>query len=137
MWTARTWIRRAAVAVVGLCALVSAACGGSSASSTTSATATSGPTTHTLVATGLVGKRYCEVLLVHPTGSGLVATVYNTYPLNTCPEDTWDALDATAIAADNGVPYAELNGPRYWLMNSIAKVRSGGRGHQDVSGASP
>ena len=74
-----------------------------------------------------MGKRYCEVLLVHLSGTGLSATVYNTYPLNSCPEDTWNALDATTIAAANRVPYAELNGPRYWLMNSIAKVRSGGQ----------
>ncbi len=79
------------------------------------------------MATGLVGKRYCEVLLVHLTGSGLAATVYNTYPLNSCPEDKWAALDPTTIAAANGVPYAELNGPRFWLMNSIAKVRTGGQ----------
>ena len=34
-------------------------------------------------------------------------------------------MDAAAIAKANGVPYAVLNGPRYWLMDSIAKVRSG------------
>ncbi len=107
---------------MGVLALTGAACGGPSASS---ATTTSGAKTATLVASGLVGKRYCEVLLVHLTGSGLAATVYNTYPLNSCPEDKWAALDRAAIAAANGVPYAELNGPRFWLMNSIAKLRTG------------
>ncbi len=77
------------------------------------------------MATGLVGKRYCEVLLVRPTSNGLTATVYNTYPLNACPEAQWSALDAGTIAKENGVPFAELNGPRYWLMDSIAKQRSG------------
>ena len=52
--------------------------------------------------------------------------VYNTYPLNACPEDQWAALDASTIAKQNGALYAELNGPRYWLMNSIAKERTGG-----------
>ena len=107
------------MAVAGL-ALVAAACGTSSSSPTTSA-----PTTRTRVATGLVGKRYCEVLLVRLTSAGLVATVYNTYPLNACPQDQWAAMDAKAIAAANHVPYAVLNGPRYWLMDSIAKVSHG------------
>jgi len=108
-------------------ALAGAACGGSSASSATTATTAAGAKTTTQVATGLVGKRYCEVLLVHLTATGLVASVYNTYPLNSCPQDKWAALDAHAIAAANGVPFAELNGPRYWLMNSITKVRTGGQ----------
>ena len=113
-----------ASAAVGVIALAAAACGGSSASSATTA---AGAKTTTQVATGLVGKRYCEVLLVHVTATGLVAGVYNTYPLNSCPEHKWAALDAHAIAGANDVPYAELNGPRYWLMNSITKVRTGGQ----------
>lgn len=67
------------------------------------------------------GKRYGEVLLVRMTDSGPQATVYNTFPLNDCPADLWDALDAEAIARDNGAAAALLNGPRYWLMSSIAK----------------
>jgi hypothetical protein len=116
--TDRRWTRRlAAIAVVAWVSL-GAACGSSSA--------TSVPTSSTTVAArGLVGKRYCEVLLVRLTPSGLVATVYNTFPLNDCPEVQWAALDAKAIAAANGVPFAELNGPRYWLMDTIDKERSG------------
>jgi len=67
------------------------------------------------------GKRYGEVLLVRMTDSGPRATVYNTFPLNDCPPDLWDALDADAIARDNGAAAALLNGPRYWLMSSITK----------------
>ena len=103
---------------VAALALVGAACGSSSASST--------PTTSTTaVARGVLGRRYCEVLLVHPTSSGLLGTVYNSYPLNDCPEARWAALDPQAIAAANHVPLAGLNGPRYWLMNSITKERHG------------
>jgi hypothetical protein len=101
-----------------LLALAGAACGSSSASSTSTSTAT-------LVAAGLVGKRYCEVLLVRVAPAGLTATVYNTYPLNDCPAGQWASMDAKAIATANGVPYAVLNGPRYWLMDSIAKQRTG------------
>ncbi len=34
-------------------------------------------------------------------------------------------MDAREIAVANDVPFALLNGPRYWLMNSIDKRRSG------------
>jgi len=86
------------------------------------------------VATDLVGKRYCEVLLVRLTATGLAATVYNTYPLNACPEAQWAAMDASAIAKENGVPFAELNGPRFWLMDSIAKRRTGPEGIKTFGG---
>ncbi|MHA7653641.1 hypothetical protein ACX9NE_28025 [Mycobacterium sp. ML4] len=71
--------------------------------------------------TGLRDKRYCEVLLVHFSLSGLTADVYNSYGLNDCPQEEWTALDAQQIANDNGALRAVLNGPRYWLMDSIAK----------------
>lgn len=72
-----------------------------------------------------MGRRYCEVLLVHPSSGDLVADVYNTFPLNSCPPAKWDALDASAIAHENGAVAALLNGPRYWLMDSIAKTGAG------------
>ena len=118
-YTDRRWARPAAVVFLVAGALVGAACG------TTSPTSTATSAGSRRVAADLVGKRYCEVLLVRPTTVGLVATVYNTYPLNDCPAAQWEAMDAKAIASANGVPYAVLNGPRYWLMNSIVKVRSG------------
>lgn len=71
------------------------------------------------------GKRYGEVLLVTVGDSGPEATVYNTFPLNDCPAQLWDKLDADALAKENGAAAALLNGPRYWLMSSIDKVASG------------
>lgn len=71
------------------------------------------------------GKRYGEVLLVRMGESGPEATVYNTFPLNDCPAELWDALDAEAIARDNGAVAALLNGPRYWLMSRIGKNTAG------------
>jgi hypothetical protein len=70
----------------------------------------------------LSGKRYGEVLLVTPGEAGPQATVYNSYPLNDLPDELWSALDAQTIATENGAAAALLNGPRYWLMNSIEKV---------------
>jgi hypothetical protein len=75
--------------------------------------------------TGLSGKRYGEVLLVTPGEAGPQATVYNTFPLNDCPAELWSALDAQAIATENGAATALLNGPRYWLMNAIEKTPQG------------
>jgi len=71
---------------------------------------------------GVFGKRYGEVLLVAMGESGPEATVYNTFPLNDCPSELWDKLDAKVIAEENGAVAALLNGPRYWLMSSIGKV---------------
>ena len=75
--------------------------------------------------TDVFGKRYGEVLLVTPGEAGPQATVYNTFPLNDCPAQLWSALDAQAIAAENGAATALLNGPRYWLMNGIEKAPQG------------
>jgi hypothetical protein len=75
----------------------------------------------------LSGKRYGEVLLVTPGEAGPQAAVYNSFPLNDCPADLWSALDAQAIAAENGAATALLNGPRYWLMNAIEKHAQGPR----------
>jgi hypothetical protein len=73
--------------------------------------------------TDISGKRYGEVLLVTPGEAGPQANVYNSFPLNDCPEELWTALDPQAIATENGAATALLNGPRYWLMNRIEKKR--------------
>ncbi|MGZ6956923.1 MAG: hypothetical protein ACXVLO_13840 [Acidimicrobiia bacterium] len=75
--------------------------------------------------TALRGKRYCEVLLLHPEPAGITADVYNTFPLNDCPDAQWKAEDAGALAKENGSLIALLNGPRYWLMDSIDKQTTG------------
>ena len=71
--------------------------------------------------TDVFGKRYGEVLLVRMNENGPEATVYNSFPLNDCPAELWNRLDAAAIAKDNGAVAALLNGPRYWLMSGITK----------------
>ena len=71
------------------------------------------------------GKRYGEVLLIRTGQSGPEATVYNSFPLNDCPADLWNALDAESIARENGAVAALLNGPRYWLMSRIGKNAAG------------
>ena len=72
-------------------------------------------------------KRYGEVLLVRVGDNGPEATVYNTFPLNDCPAELWSRLDAEAIAREHGAAAALLNGPRYWLMDTVEKDMTGRR----------
>jgi hypothetical protein len=63
-------------------------------------------------------------LLVRIGSGGVTADVYNTFPLNACPQSKWAKLDTKAIAAKEAFPLAVLNGPRYWLMDRIDKTAS-------------
>ena len=94
--------------------LFTVACGGSG--STATATSTTAATTRSMR-----GERYCEVLLVTPTDGVLTAEVYNSWPLDDCPDELWSKLDPAAIAKARGVPAAMLNGPRFWLMDKVEK----------------
>ena len=68
------------------------------------------------------GKRYGEVLLVSVGESGPEATVFNSFPLNDCPQELWSKLDTEAIARENDAQMVLFNGPRYWLMSHIDKA---------------
>jgi hypothetical protein len=123
---------RSRTAVAGLALLAATtlvACGSSSGSSasdaktsSTTGAKTSSATSASKSATGLRGKRYCEVLLLHTAPAGLTADVYNSYPMNACPQSEWEQLNAQQIAQENQVLLANLNGPRYWLMDQIDKT---------------
>jgi hypothetical protein len=129
MTRSRTFARWIAASAV--VALVLGACGSSGGStssdtrpgSTSSTTTTDGRTVRTRG--DLRGKRYCEVLLLHPAPAGITADVYNTFPINDCPAAQWNAMDAGAIARENTMLVALLNGPRYWLMDTIEQQQSG------------
>jgi hypothetical protein len=58
--------------------------------------------------------RFCEFVVI----DGEFADIYNTTGLNECPDDVWDALDTTAMAAEMGVDAIQLNGPHFWAMDS-------------------
>lgn len=106
---------------LGLC-LAATACGSTSDGAEPTAADPSRTTTATIGATTMRGERYCEVLLVNPHDGVISADVYNSYPLNTCPADQWEALDPAALAAEHAAVLAVLNGPRYWLMDEVRKV---------------
>ena len=67
----------------------------------------------------LYNLRYCEVLLASLDSGRVRADVYNSLGLNFCPQALWEALDDEAIAAEFGVLRALLNGPRFWVLDTI------------------
>ena len=119
--------------ILPIALLALAACGSSSSSDATTAadasadvpaeSTTEAPATSTTnpASVNMHGKRYCEILLLDLQEDGIYAEVFNTYPLNDCPDDQWKAIDTAAVAADEGVVFASANGPRYWAMNSVVK----------------
>lgn len=63
--------------------------------------------------------RYCEIIPVVRSGLHLVATVYNTLGLNDCPDVAWSAISEDEVKKRFGAAKVLLNGPRYFLMDSI------------------
>ncbi len=119
--TSLAWLRAVAVVAAGvLLAGCSSGDDTATSASTTAPSATAPSTTNPV--SSMRGERYCEVLLVRPADGRVTAEVYNSFPLNDCPESEWSQLDATAIAAAEGVPVALLNGPRFWLMDRVKKA---------------
>ncbi len=68
---------------------------------------------------GLRNVRYGEVRLLREEDGACRAEVWNTRGMNDCPQAEWEALDATAIAEERGALLALLNGPRFWVLDSI------------------
>lgn len=68
---------------------------------------------------GQRGQRYGEVLAVFVRDGNFEAEVYGTQMINDCPQELWDGLDATAIAADLGAVFVKLNGPREWVLDGL------------------
>lgn len=114
-------IRRTTVAVLSLALLAS--CSSSTSSSGDTTPDSTQPAVEAPVS--MRGLRYCEVLLLNLSESGLQAEVYNSYPLNECLDDVWRGLDGGAIAEAEAVPFALLNGPRFWLMDSVERLDDG------------
>jgi hypothetical protein len=122
------WRLALVATLAGTFALASCSSGDETGSNATAsgAPSTTAPSSTTVApaAQSMRAKRYCEVLLVRPGDGTVSADVYNSYPLNDCPQVQWEQLDAKAIAAESGAPLAVLNGPRFWLMDRVEKVGS-------------
>jgi hypothetical protein len=78
--------------------------------------------------------RYCEVLLVSVATGQPIASVYNSYPLNECPPEKWNALDTKTLATQFNANVALLNGPRHWMINHVEKVDGGTPEKADFGG---
>ncbi|WP_327327499.1 hypothetical protein OG735_36960 [Streptomyces sp. NBC_01210] len=75
---------------------------------------------------GMRNARYGEVLLISPGEDGhLKAAVYNTFGLNDCPPEQWNALDPRALAEQFQVPMVFLNGPRFWTIDEVTTFQWG------------
>ena len=115
-----------------------AACGSNGESTTAESTLTEAPATEAATTEvqateapavsasnpareGMRGVRYCEIILLNSKEDGIHGEVFNTFPLNECPDDQWKAIDTVAIAKAEGVFFASSNGPRYWAIDSVVK----------------
>ena len=69
---------------------------------------------------GVRNARYCEIIPVVRSGFHLVATVYNTLGLNDCPAAVWDKITEAQMKKRFGAIKVLLNGPRHFMMDTIA-----------------
>ncbi len=81
--------------------------------------ATAQPPTSEKTLSGLHNARYCEVIVIKKQGYKVHAAVYNTINLDTCPVDLWSKLDKSAIKKQFDASLIKLNGPRYFVMDSL------------------
>ncbi len=65
--------------------------------------------------------RYGEVLGVFARDRRFEAEVFGTQLINDCPQELWETLDATEIAAEMGAIGVKLNGPRYWTLDAFGQ----------------
>ncbi|WP_299212355.1 hypothetical protein [uncultured Aquimarina sp.] len=63
--------------------------------------------------------RYGEVIPIFQSSSTIYAEVYNTIRLNKLPSNLWKKLNADELAKQYGAKLVKLNGPRYWVLNSM------------------
>ena len=78
--------------------------------------------------------RYCEVLIGRAVDDGFEAEVWGSQSLNDCPEAKVRALDPVAIARDNDAEWANINGPRYWVIDNLqlTSIPPGFRAPEDI-----
>ena len=70
-------------------------------------------------------ERYCEILLANGSRSQVTIEVYNTSGLNDCPENQWQAFKPNAVAKEFHARKAIMNGPGYFMMDTISERGSG------------
>lgn len=93
-----------------------AACGGAATPQTVPAVT---PAQSKPIPADIRDYRYCEIIPVFRKGVNFHVEVYNTMGSNDCPADLWAKMDEKALKAQYGAVAMKINGPRYWVMNSI------------------
>lgn len=63
--------------------------------------------------------RYCEIIVVNRHFYKMNASVYNSINLDSCPAALWNKLDVDAIKKQFDASVVKLNGPRYFVMDSM------------------
>ena len=63
--------------------------------------------------------RYGEIIPVYRKGAKLYMEVYNTVGSNELPQELWDKIDVDKLAYEFGAVKVLLNGPRYWVINTM------------------
>ncbi|OYX11769.1 MAG: hypothetical protein B7Z15_11145 [Rhizobiales bacterium 32-66-8] len=64
-------------------------------------------------------QRYCEVLPIKVSLSGIHAEVYNTMGFGDCPQALWTALSESEVRRHFDATTVIMNGPRYFVMDRI------------------
>jgi hypothetical protein len=77
------------------------------------------------VRTDVRNQRYCEIFLANGSRSLITLDVFNTLGLNDCPEDQWRALKPDRLKKKFHARQVVMNGPRYFMMDTISEVGSG------------
>ena len=72
--------------------------------------------------------RYCEVLGVKVGAEQTTAEVWGTQGLNDCPQAAFVTIDPGTAATELGATAAIVNGPRFWVLDSIVANRLAGSG---------
>lgn len=104
------------VLLAGLLFALVAACGSSNQAQTIPEVV---PSQSLPVPGDLRNYRYCEIIPVFQKGVNFHVEVYNTMGSNDCPADLWSKIDEKALKEQYGAVAMKINGPRYWVMNSI------------------
>ena len=84
--------------------------------------------------TGLRDQRYCEVIPSVTLVSTVTTYVYSTQGLNLCPAAQWDALTEAEVDQAFGSQSAQLNGPRYWMIDDLEATGSSTTGQMFTFG---
>ncbi len=73
-------------------------------------------TLHAANKLGMRNGRYCEIIL---SASLSQYKVYNTWGLNMCPENKWQAVTVEKVKQETKASRVHLNGPRYWVIDGF------------------